>query len=211
MPPSKEQNDWVERVLGFRATPAASPDASLRASVAALSATGAKLAAAPRPTAPPRHQATDRLLANAAQKPAPDDPAEVHRHVAEFLPGFLVSVETERPATSQKLETGAPVPPADQMLGIADLFAAVQRSMAEWENLLNQADTADRRVDTIEEEEENRDEENYEKSLTAYNARRHDCIAAQDRAMKLMTELQVKFNSLPESQQAAALKEHRDA
>ena len=211
MPPSKEQDEWIERVLGWRASPAASPDASLRASVAALSAKAAKLAGAARPTAPPRQQATNRLLNSAAQKPAPNDPALAHRHVAEFLPGFLVAVEAERPATSQKLEPGAPVPAGDRMLGIADLFAAVQRSMAEWESLLDQADAADRRVNTIEEEEENRDEQEYDATLTTYNARRHDSIAAQDRAMKLMTELVTKFNSLSESEQAAAQQEARHA
>jgi hypothetical protein len=211
MPPSKEQDEWVERVLGFRTAPAASAPESLRASVAALSEKAAKLASAPRPTAPPRQQATNRLLASAAQKPAPDDPAEAHRHVAEFLPDFLVAVESERPATSQKLEAGAAVPPGDKMLGIADLFAAVQRSMAEWESLLDQAESADRQADTLEDEQEDRDEQEYDATLTTYNARRHDSIAAQDRAMKLMTELATKFNSLSETEQATAQQEARHA
>lgn len=211
MPPTKEQDEWVERVPGVRTASASSPHELLRAEVAALGEKAAKVAAAPRPTAPPRQQATNRLLNSIARTPAPDDPADVPGHVAEFLPGFLVSLESERPATSQKLGQGASVPAADQMLGIADLFAAVQRSMIEWENILDQAEAADRRVDTIEEEEENRDEQEYAATLAAYNARRHDGIVAEERAMKLMAELQAKFNSLSESQQAAALRQNRDA
>lgn len=211
MPPSKEQNDWVGRVLGVRTAAGPSPQEALKATVAALAEKAAKVAAAPRPAAAPKQQATDRLLSSMAERPAPEDPADTPAHVAEFLPAFLVSVETERPAASQKLEAGSPVPGPDQLLGIADLFAAAQRSLIEWENILDKAEAADRTVDVIEDDEENRDEQDYAASLATYNVRRHDGIAAEERATKLMTELQAKFNSLSESAQAAALQETHDA
>lgn len=211
MPPTKEQHEWVERVLGVRAAASPSPQESLKAAAIALTEKAAKIAATSRPAAPPKQQATSNLLNAMAEKPAPEDPADTPAHVAAFLPTFLVSVETERPAASQKLEAGAPVPGPDQLLGIADLFAATQRSMIEWENILDKAESADRTVDVLEDQEEERDEQEYAEILTTYNARRHDSMTAEERATRLMAELQAKFNSLSESAQAAALQEAGNA
>jgi hypothetical protein len=211
MLPSKEQSEWVERVLNVRVEQAASPQEALKASLTALVGKAGKIADAARPSAPPRQLAAGRLLNAIAEKPAPADPAEAPAHVADFLPGFLVSIETDRPVASQVLEAGAAVPQQDQMLGIADLFAAVQRSMIEWENLLDQAENKEETIDSLEDLEAERDEKEYAATLTAYNARRNDSMTAEARALKLMAELQVKFNSLSDSQKVAAVKENSDA
>ena len=181
-------------------------DGPLKAAAVALTAKAARLATVPRPTSPPKQQATSRLLNGIAQKPAPENLTDAPAHVAGLLPNFLVSLEAERPATSQKLEVGAPLPASDQILGIADLFAAVQLSMIEWENLLGQAEAADGHADLLEDQAEERDESEYVDTLTAYNTRRRESLLAQERATRLMAELQTKFNNLSESQQAAALK-----
>lgn len=210
MPATKEQSDWIARVLGFRSEAATtvSPQQALDASISSLTAKAAKLAGAPRPSAPPRQQATEKLLGSMISRPAPEDAADAPAHVAAFLPDFLVSVEAERPAASQNLEAGSAIPAADQLLGIADLFAATQRAMIEWENLLEQTETADSTIDVIEEEEEQeRDESEYAQTLVTYNASRKQAITAETAALKLMAELQAAFNSLPDSAQAAALKE----
>ena len=213
MPPTKNQSEWVERVLGIKtqtagAAPAASaPREALKASIASLTARTAKIAEIPRPSAPPRQQATEKLLSAFVAKPAPEDPGEAPAHVAEFLPAFLVSMEIERPAASQKLAAGSAVPGADQLLGIADLFAASQRATIEWETLLDQAEAADSTLDVIEEQEEQRDEAQYGDTLLAYNTRRKQTIAAEAKAMKLMADLQGAFNSLSDSAQAAAMTE----
>lgn len=214
MAATEAQSDWVERVLGVRPRAAPAPPLSrdaLGAAVSSLAAKAGTVADAPRPGAPPRQQATGKLLATMAARPAPEDAAGVPDHVAAFLPDFLVSVEAERPAASQRLEAGSPVPGPDQLLGIADLFAAAQRSMIEWEGLLDQAEAADSTLDLIEEQaeeqDERRDEAEYADTLLTYSTRREQTIAAEARALKLMSDLQVAFNSLSESAQAAALKE----
>lgn len=209
MPPTKEQSEWVARVLGFRPgdSPAASPHEALQASVASLIAKAGKLAGAPRPGGPPRQQTTEKLLNAMTASPAPEDPADVPAHVETFLSDFLVFVEAERPASSEKLGPGSPVPGPDQVLGIADLFAVTQRAMIEWETLLNGAETAESAIDLIEEQEEQRDETEYADSLTTYNGHRKQTIAAEEKALKLMAELQGAFNSLSESARTQALKE----
>jgi len=139
--------------------------------------------------------------------PVPEDPTDLPAHAETFVADYLVSVEAERPVSSQKLDTGSPVPGPDQLLGIADLFAATQRAMIEWETLLNEAETAESAIDLIEEQEQERDETEYAASLAAYNARRKETIVAEENALKLMTELQGAFNGLSESARALALQE----
>jgi len=210
MPPTKEQSDWVARVLGFRADAASvSPthDVTL-ASVASLVANAMKVAGVRRPASSPRQEATKRLLGTMTAKPVPDDPEDLPAYAEAFTADYLVFVEAERPASSQKLGIGSPVPAPDQLLGIADLFAATQRAMSEWETLLNEAETADSAIDIIEDQEkEERDDAEYADSLTTYNERRKQTIVAEEKALKLMTELQGAFNSLSESAQAKALQE----
>ncbi len=206
MAPSQEQNDWVERVLGVHVAPSEGDQAALTALTTKAGKVGA-----PRPNAPPKAQTTNRLLGMVAGKPAPSDPADAPAHVAAFLPGFLVAVETERPAASQRLEVGEQVSAPDQILGIADLFAAAQRSMIEWEAILDQAETTERRVDIFEDQTEERDEDGYSTTLATYNTGRSDSIAAEERGLRLMAELQAKFNSLSESQQTAALQQAHNA
>ncbi len=209
MPSTTEQSDWVERVLGIRPAPAppTSPQEALKASISSLIRKAEKLTGAPRPNGPPRRQTTEKLLNAMIARPAPDDAEDAPTHVAEFLPDFLVSVETERPTESQKLGVGSSVPGSDQLLGIADLFAAAQRAMIDWETLLDDAEEVDTEIDAIEEQEGPRDETEYTETLTAYNSRRKQTIAAEAKALQLMSELQVAFNSLSESARNAALKE----
>lgn len=211
MPPSQEQSDWVARVLGFRtdATPASAPHDGSLALVASLVANAMKVAGARRrPASSPRQQATERLLGTMTAKPVPEDREDLPAHAETFTADYLVFVEAERPASSQKLGVGSPVPGPDQLLGIADLFAATQRAMSEWETLLNEAETADSAIDLIEDQEkEERDETEYADSLTTYNERRKQTIVAEEKALKLMTELQGAFEGLSESAQTQALKE----
>jgi len=210
-----EQDQWIERVLGFRITPESGGQDVLElvdaATLAALTDKAGKLAAAPRPEGPQKLQATNHLLAAMAGKPAPPDPLDAADHVATFVPGFLMAVEQERPTASQQLSVGEKLSGQDHMLGIADLFAAVQRSLIEWEEVLTEAETEDRRVDKLEKESENREEDTYIDTLASYNANRTEGLQAEARALPLQQALQAKFNSLSEEQQAAALQEVSNA
>jgi hypothetical protein len=180
---------------------------TLAGTVKAMSERIVRLGGPPRPAAAPSYPGTTRLLGEAIRKPAPVDPLDAPEHVAAFLPDFLRTMAAERPTSSQPLTQGMAIPDSDVMLGIADLFAEVQRSLIEWENILGKAESADLQVDRQEELEEDRDEAAYDASLTTYNVRRKDGIAAAERSMKLTSLLQFKFNSLSKTEQAKALKE----
>jgi hypothetical protein len=210
-----EQNQWIERVLGFHFAPKSVGQDILElvdtATLAALTDKAGKLATASRPAGPQKLQATNQLLSAIAGKPAPPDPLDAPDHVATFVPGFLMAVEQERPTTSQQLSVGEKLSGQDHMLGIADLFAAVQRSLIEWEEALTEAKTEDRSVDKLEKESEKRDEGTYIDTLASYNASRIEGLQAEGRALPLLQALQAKFNSLSEEQQAAALQEVSNA
>ena len=210
-----EQNQWIERVLGFRFASKSGGQDVLElvdaATLATLTDKVGKLATASRPAGPQKLQATDRLLAAMAGKPAPSDPLDASDHVAAFLPEFFLAVEQERPAASQRLSVGEKLSGQDHMLGIADLFAAVQRSLIEWEEALTQAESADQHVDALEKEKEGRDEDAYIDTLGSYNGSRTDGLQAEARALPLLQALQAKFNSLSQDQQTAALQEAANA
>jgi hypothetical protein len=96
-------------------------------------------------------------------------------------------------------------------LGIADLFAAAQRSLIEWEEALTEAESEDRQVDKLEKQSEKRDQDTYVDTLAAYNESRSEGLEAEARALPLLQALQAKFNSLSEEQQAAALEQAGNA
>jgi hypothetical protein len=210
-----EQNQWIERVLGFRITPQSRGQDVLElvdaARLAALTGKADKLATASRRTGPQKLQATNRLLSAVAGKPAPLDPMDAPDHVATFVPDFLLAIEQERPTTSQQLSVGEKLSGQDQMLGIAELFAAVQRGLIEWEEVLTQAESEDRQVDKLEKESGKRDQDTYIDTLASYNDTRTEGLQAEARALPLVQALQAKFNSLSEEQQAAALQEVSNA
>jgi hypothetical protein len=209
------QNQWIEHVLGFHIAPESGGEDVLglvdAATLAALMDKASKLATASRATGPQKLQATSRLLSGIAGNPAPLDPLETPDHIATFVPGFLMAVEQERPTTSQQLSAGEKLSGQDHLLGIADLFAAVQRSLIEWEQVLNEAETEDRLVDKLEKEDENRDQDAYIDMLAAYNGSRTESVQAEAHALQLLQALQAKFNSLSEEQQATALQEVSNA
>jgi hypothetical protein len=215
MSASSEQNQWVEHVLGFHIAHESGGHDVLRsvdaATLAALTDKAGKLATAPRPSGPPRLQSTNRLLNAVAAAPAPDDPMEAPTHVAAFLPEFFVAIEQERPAISQQLSAGEKLGGQDHLLGIADLFAAAQRSLIEWEEVLTEAESEDRQVDKLEKQSENRDQDTYVDTLASYNESRSEGLEAEACALPLLQALQAKFNSLSEEQQAAALEQAGNA
>ena len=210
MPASSKQNEWVLRVLGValaggRAATAAEPPVPSN-TLASLSEKAAKLGVVGRPGGPPKSVATSRLLGALGNSKAPDDPRAVPGHVEGFVPGFLATVESERPVTSKPLAPGEKLGGLDQVLGLADLFAAVQRSLIVWEQLLAEAEQSNAQIDKLEAAED-RDDDGYADALASYNALRTSSQAAEQRSMPLVEALQAKFNSLSADQQQAAAKE----
>jgi len=209
MQATKQQSDWISRVLGI-AMSAATPQEAMRATVTAMIGKAEKAAGVARPNSPPRRPRTERLLGAMTARPTPADPMDMPAHVEAFVPDFLVSIEAERPADSGKLETGSAVPGPDQLLGMADVFAATQSALREWERVLDQAETAESLIDVIEEQEESRDETEYAGALMSYNSSRKQAIAAEATAINLLAELRAAFNGLSEAAQAQASKEAGD-
>ena len=204
------QNDWLFRVLGVRsgsAEAAAPPPDSLDPdALAALSGKVGKLAAMARPTQAPKTQATNRLLGAIGAGKAPDDPMEAASHIAALVPGFLATMEQERPVASKPLTKGEKVDSQDQILGMADLFAVVQRSLVAWETLLDQAEQTSGVIDALEVEQD-RDEDDYTDGLGSYKSLRKQAIQAETQALPLLAALQDRFNKLSAGQQQATSKE----
>ena len=202
------QNDWLLRVLGVRPgnAAAARPGSLDPAVLETMTGKVGKLAAMARPTQAPKTQATSRLLGAIGARKAPDDPMEAASHIAQLVPGFLATMEQERPIASKPLSKGEKVDSQDQLLGMADLFAAAQRSLVAWESLLEEAEQTSGTIDTLEAKQD-RDEDDYADALGSYKSLRKQAIEAEAQALPLMAALQDRFNKLSADQQQAAGKE----
>jgi hypothetical protein len=171
-------DEWLTRVLGYRF--GSDPSARLEAA---------------RPADAPSMAMTGNLLATMARV-APGAPEELPEILAGMIPRFLLAIQSEPHMQAEPLTEGAPVPAQDQVLGVADSLNAVLRSAQRWEDLLGQAEQADRDIDQMEAAE--RDpalQEKYEQAVAEYNATRSASLAEEARCMQLVDNLAAEFRA----------------
>lgn len=210
MTASPEHDGWILRVLGIdlktERLSGADDLGVTEESLVALFEKAAKLVGAERPDGPAKSTTSNRLLEIAMTNKAPDDPLAMSGHLAKFVPGFLATIESERPVTSKPLEPGEKLGGQDQILGLADFFAAAQRSLIRWERLLDETEQANSELDRLESATP-RDEDDYLGMLATYNRLRTDSLHAQSEALPLLASLKEKYDSLSADQQQIAQKD----
>jgi hypothetical protein len=205
--------DEVERLLKQPPPPAAG--GSIPAAVAAEIAKPGVVArlvertgraAAARPEAPPKAALTNDLLATARETSPPARAEDFPDHLAQLAPKFLMAIESELSQQSQGLQSGAALPAQDQMLGLADLFDAAQRSLRAWQACLTEAHEADGQLDQLDKSKEDRDERGkaeYSAALVRYNTARVAGLKEQERTLKLAHALQAEYKALQAAQAKA--------
>jgi hypothetical protein len=149
-----------------------------------------------RPKEAPKTATTGNLLA-AMARAMPEAADGLPAVLSGMIPRFLLAIENEPRMDAQPLSEGSTVPAQDQLLGIADSLNAVLRSARRWEELLGQAEDADRIIDEI--EAADRDEaqqETYENTVTSYNATRVAALREEERCMQLVNALAKEFQAV---------------
>ncbi len=177
---TEARDEWITRVPGYHFSP--QPSAPFDAT---------------RPPAAPSTAMTGNLLAIMIARAAPGAPEELLGVLSGMIPRFLLAIQNEPHMEAQPLSEGAPVPAQDQVLTVADSLNAALRSARRWEELLDQAEQADREIDEM--EAADRDEAQqatYEQTVASYNATRSAALAEEARCMELVDTLAVEFRAI---------------
>jgi hypothetical protein len=175
---TKARDAWITRVIGYRFSP--QPSAPFDAT---------------RPTDAPSTAMTGNLLAMIARA-APGAPEELLGVLSGMIPRFMLAIQNEPHMEAQPLSEGAPVPAQDQVLTVADSLNAALRSARRWEELLDQAEQADREIDEMEAADRvEAQQATYEQTVASYNATRSAALAEQARCMELVDTLAAEFRA----------------
>jgi len=181
-------DEWVARVLGVQIARGGAGDVA------------AQLVSA-RPKEAPKAAMTANLLATLARA-APEADDELPEILSAMIPRFLLAIENEPHMDAQPMQQGAPVAPQDQVLSVADSLNALLRSARRWEELLDQAETADGTIDTLEKSERDESQQkDYEDLVGSYNAERVAALQEEENCMQLVDALAREFRA---AQAAAA-------
>ena len=186
--PTALMDEWVTRVLGVSIARPGAGEAAVRFEAA-------------RPKEAPKTAMTASLLA-AMARATPEAAEALPAVLSGMIPRFLLAIENEPHMDARPMAPGAPLPPQDQLLTVADSLNAVLRSARRWEALLDQAEQADGTIDKMEEAERGAARQHdYEDLVGSYNATRLAALGEEERCMQLVDALATEFRA---AQEAAA-------